>query len=95
MSAFSSISDYRITEHARSEMDRRQISEIDIAQVLFAPGQTEKVRDGRLVFQALVAAGEPERTYLLRVFVDVDCEPPAVVTAYRTGKIAKYWREES
>jgi len=76
-------------------MDRRQITEMDIAQVLFAPGQIEEVRGGRVVFQSLVMFGKPERTYLLRVFVDVDCKPPAVVTAYRTSKIDKYWREES
>ena len=68
---------------------------MDIAQVLLAPGQIEEVRDGRLVFQSIVTVIESERPYLLRVFVDVECEPPAVVTVYRTSKIAKYWREES
>jgi hypothetical protein len=36
----------------------------------------------------------PARVYLVRVFVDVDREPPEVVTAYRTSKLAKYWRAE-
>jgi len=36
--------------------------------------------------------GFPPKTYLLRVFVDVDREPPAVVTIYLTSKIKKYWR---
>jgi len=31
----------------------------------------------------------------VRVFVDVDRRPAEVVTAYRTSKIGKYWREES
>jgi hypothetical protein len=30
----------------------------------------------------------------VRVFVDVDRAPPEVVTAYRTSKLAKYWRAE-
>jgi hypothetical protein len=38
--------------------------------------------------------GRPARVYLVRVFVDVDREPPEVVTAYRTSKLAKYWRAE-
>jgi hypothetical protein len=36
--------------------------------------------------------GEPEQEYLIRVFVDVDCDPAEVVTVYRTTKIEKYWR---
>jgi hypothetical protein len=88
------IRDYRITEHARSEMDRRGISEMDIASVLFAPGQVEEVREGRVVLQSLVMFGESEPEYLLRIFVDVDCSPPAVVTTYRTSKIDKYWRND-
>ena len=27
-----------------------------------------------------------------RVFVDVDRDPPEVVTVYRTSKLEKYWR---
>jgi hypothetical protein len=32
--------------------------------------------------------------YLVRVFVDIDRQPPMVVKAYRTGKLEKYWKEE-
>jgi hypothetical protein len=32
--------------------------------------------------------------YLVRVFVDIDRTPAEVVTAYRTGKVFKYWRAE-
>jgi hypothetical protein len=39
--------------------------------------------------------GAPVRVYLLRVFVDIDRRPAEVVTAYRTSRIEKYWREES
>lgn len=35
------------------------------------------------------------RIYLVRVFVDIDRVPPEVVTAYRTSKIEKYWRDEA
>jgi hypothetical protein len=34
-----------------------------------------------------------DKVYLVRVSVDVDREPPAVVTAYRTRKVEKYWRD--
>jgi len=35
------------------------------------------------------------RTFLFRVFVDVERRPAEVVTAYRTSKVAKYWRSQS
>jgi hypothetical protein len=37
---------------------------------------------------------EPPKMYLVRAFVDIDRKPAEVVTAYRTSKISKYWREE-
>ncbi len=93
MSEISSITKYRLTDHARLEMERRRITKAEIAQVLSVPEQTEIVRPGRAVYQSRVEFGEPPKTYLLRVFVDIDRQPPEVVTAYRTSKIEKYWRE--
>lgn len=84
-----------MTDHAKAEMTRRQISEADVAQVLLAPEQSVSVRPGREVYQTRVEAGTPQKTYLLRVFVDVDRHPPEVVTAYRTSKISKYWRTDT
>ncbi|MGB9889856.1 MAG: hypothetical protein ACPLTQ_09335 [Anaerolineae bacterium] len=48
-----------------------------------------------IVYQSRLQSGEPLRTYLLRVFVDLERFPPEVVTVYRTSKVAKYWREEA
>ncbi len=76
-------------------MIRRQIAEEDVARVLAAPEQTQTIRQGREVYQARLLSGEPPKLYLLRVFVDTDCFPPEVVIAYRTSKIAKYWRPEA
>ncbi len=95
MSEMSSITEYRLTDHARLEMERRQITEAEVAQALAAPEQTEEVRPGRVVCQSWVEHGKPVRTYLLRVFVDVDRQPAEVVTVYRTSRIEKYWREET
>jgi hypothetical protein len=71
-------------------MERRGISEAEIARVLSSPEQTEVVRPGRVVFQSREEFGEPSQIYLLRVFVDVDRRPAEVVTAYRTSRIEKY-----
>ena len=89
-----SIVRYHLTDHAQLEMERRHITEAEVAQVLSLPEQTEIVRPGRMVYQARCEQGEPSKTYLLRVFVDIDRQPPEVVTAYRTSKIEKYWRDE-
>lgn len=86
------ITRYRLTAHAQAEMARRQIGEADVARVLSAPEQAGYVREGRAVYQSRIEACEPPQTYLLRVFVDIDREPPEVVTVYRTRKIEKYWR---
>lgn len=66
------ITEYRLTDHAKFEMERRQITETEIAQVLYPPEQAEIMRPGRAVCQSRVELGEPSNTYLLRVFVDID-----------------------
>jgi hypothetical protein len=87
--------EYRLTDHARFEMERRGISEADVVQVLSAPEQSDLVRPGRIVYQSRIEPEEPGKIYLLRVFVDVDRRPAEVVTAYRTSKVEKYWKSGS
>jgi len=81
---------YVIKDHARFEIQRRSITEEQVRQLLMAPQQTQEERPGRWVYQPRIMLGQ--REYLIRVFVDVDRDPAEVVTAYRTSKIAKYWR---
>jgi Domain of unknown function (DUF4258) len=89
-----SITTYRLTDHARLEITRRQISEAEVESVLAAPEQSECVRAGRGVYQSRIELGEPLKTYLLRVVVDVDRQSAEVVTVYRSSKVQKYWRSE-
>jgi hypothetical protein len=63
-----------------------------VAVAIFAEGALG--RNLTNVYQSRIEAGKPPQKYLLRVFVDVDREPPDVVTAYRTSKIDKYWRAD-
>jgi len=84
------IDNYLITSHAAFEMLRRRIEERVVRQVLAAPEQRHAVRAGRDVLQSRIAFSG--KTYLLRVFVDIDRDPAEVVTVYRTSRIAKYWR---
>ena len=92
MRSLEPILDFVFTEHALTEMARREIAEEDVKDVLANPEQTELVRDGRAVYQARRMLNDPPKTYLLRVFIDIDPKPPYVVTVYRTSKIEKYWR---
>ena len=92
MPRLEAIYDFEFTDHALTEMARRQISEEDVKAVLTKPEQTEMVREGRAVYQSRLEMGEPPKTFLLRVFVDIDPRPPYIVTVYRTSKIEKYWR---
>ncbi len=86
------ITPYRLTDHAQTEMARRHIPVADVTHVLAAPEQMEVIRPGRVVYQARMTRGTTATTYLLRVFLDIDRQPPDVVTVYRTSKIAKYWK---
>jgi len=90
MEAATPITTYRLTDHAQTEMARRHIAVADVAHVLATPEHAEVVRPGRVVYQARVTWGPTATTYLLRVFLDIDLQPPAVVTVYRTSKLAKY-----
>ncbi len=92
MPSIEPISDFVFTDHALNEMARREIIQEDVRAVLSNPEQMEIVREGRAVYQARRVRGQPPKTYILRVFVDIDRKPPYVVTVYRTSKIEKYWR---
>lgn len=83
---------YRIKDHARFEMSRRQISEKHVRLVLTAPQQMIDSGGGRRIYQSKLRLPESGKEYLLRVVVDMDPKPPEVVTVYRTSKISKYWR---
>jgi hypothetical protein len=55
------ITTYRLTDHARFEMTRRQISEAEVESVLAAPEQTDGVREGRAVYQSRIELGVSHR----------------------------------
>jgi hypothetical protein len=51
-----------------------------------------EVRAGRVVAQSIRRQGPDDRVYLLRVIIDMWPEGPEVVTTYKTGRIAEYWK---
>ena len=86
------IAGFIVTEHAARQIARRSLAREDVARVLVRPDERLAVRLGREVWQSVLSPDPAGRVYLLRVVVDVDREPPEIVTAYRTSKVAKYRR---
>ena len=86
------VTDYIITDHAATELKRRGLSIEVIDRVLRNPEQRLEVRPGRVVVQSRVQQSGSQS--LVRVFVDIERAPAEVVTAYRTSKVLKYWRDD-
>ena len=86
---------FRLSTHAEWEMTRRGIRRELVEAVMDQPEQrlVDESRAGRWIYQSRLAF-EDGKIYLVRVVVDEDEEPPAIVTAYRTCKIEKYWSVE-
>jgi hypothetical protein len=79
----------RISAHAHFQLRRRGIRRADIIAVIRKPGQVLASMKGREIYQSKI--GRAGRL-LLRVVVKEDAKRYLVVTAYKTRKIAKYWR---
>lgn len=80
----------RISGHARFEMKRRGITPAMVEATIRSPGQVIPSVKGREIYQSLI--GRNGRL-LLRVIVKEDENAYHVVTAYKTSRIKKYWRE--
>jgi uncharacterized DUF497 family protein len=83
---------YRLSQHARQELERRGISLAQLESVLNHPQQVVPDRKGRTVYQSQIDRGDGKMV-LLRVIVVGDADDVLVVTAYRTIRVQKYWRQ--
>jgi hypothetical protein len=70
-------------------MARRGITADEVVQTVRHPGQVVPSVEGREVYQSVI--GRAGRL-LLRVVVKEAAGTYHVVTAYKTSKVAKYWR---
>ena len=92
MTVAEGIAQFVLTPHALGQMERRGLTQEEVAPVVRQPQQRWHVRPGRDVLQSRFEPGASGGDYLVRVIVDVDASPAEVVTAYRTSKVDKYWR---
>ena len=81
---------FRLTDHAEKGILERGVTREQVLSVLDRPEQVVDVPKGRKIYQSRVELND--KMYLVRVIIDPSEDPAVVVTAYRTSKVAKYWR---
>ena len=84
--------DFKLSMHAREEMQRRNIPPGVVESVLNHPQQILSIQAGKKIYQSKVDFGTGKE-YLVRIVMNDAVAPPIVVTLYRTSKIDKYWRQ--
>jgi hypothetical protein len=83
--------DVKITDHAQFEIDRRQLSEEMIIDVVLGPEQVMELQKGRRIYQSKYLDWHMKKEMLLRVVCEERNNLLLIITAYRTSKIDKYW----
>lgn len=81
------------TDHALEQVARRRLSRDLVEETLRAADRVVPSGvEGRSVAEKKYrdASG---RLYLLRVVFERDAERAVVITAYRTSRLSKYWRD--
>jgi hypothetical protein len=87
--------DIVISDHARFEMARRQLSEEMVKSVAQNPQQIVKLKKERRVYQNKYYDSSEDKEMLLRVICEERHNLLFVVTVYKTSKVEKYWSKES
>ena len=85
---------YRLTEHAKEEIIRRQIPINMLEDVISNPQAILPAANNRKCYQA-VYAFKNQKKYLIRIIVEEKNEQLLIITGYKTSKIGKYIKEES
>jgi hypothetical protein len=79
---------HSLSRHAAEQIRERGLNEADVLAVANQPGQI--VIEGNATFHQSVIQIESHPPFLLRILVNP--ETNIIITAYRTSKINKYWR---
>lgn len=82
---------YELSKHVQRELVGRRIPLSVVEAIMDAPEQKIPETPNVLCYQSKVEISG--KLYLVRVMVNEIATPPKVITAYRTTKIAKYWKE--
>ena len=82
------------TEHALFEMKRREIAKEHIQAAIENPEQLIDEYSGRLCFQNKYFDEIENNEMILRVIAEKSKDDYVIITAYKTSKIKKYWKQE-
>lgn len=78
-----------LSDHAKFEMERREIPEKAVEMVFEGPEQKIMLTSGREIWQNKIIMEGKE--YVLRLIMETQPELK-IITVYRSSKIKKYWR---
>lgn len=87
--------DVIVSEHARFEITRRQLSAERVRNTVQNPQQVIKLKRERTAYQSKYYDATEGREMPLRVICEERHGQFFVVTAYKTSKVEKYWVEEA
>ncbi|MDH7577530.1 MAG: DUF4258 domain-containing protein [Bacillota bacterium] len=82
----------RFTAHAEKQLVVRRLSKDLVLEALFALDQVIQQETGISIYQRRYTGDGKE--YLVQVVVRLEGSTQVVLTAYRTSKIQKYWRDD-
>jgi hypothetical protein len=82
---------FRFSNHALEEMEKRKVPLSFVEAVLENPQQTFQQDEEITIYQSQIDFGTG-KLYLLRVFINITIDPAVIVTVYRTSQIKKHWR---
>ena len=81
---------FKFSNHALEEMQRRKIPISLVESVLQHPQQTLQQNEEITIYQSQLDF-DTDKLYLIRVFINITRNPAIIVTVYRTSQIQKYW----
>jgi hypothetical protein len=85
---------FRISKHAREQMEERDISEETVNEIMENPDQTIPEDEDKLIYQSIKEFKSDQKSYLVRIFINIVKIPWLIITIYKTSKIKKYWKDE-
>ncbi len=83
---------FKFSNHAMEEMQRRKIPISIVEAVLKDPQQILEQSKDITIYQSQLDF-DTDKLYLIRVFINTTLDPAIIVTAYRTSQIQKYWSQ--
>ncbi len=88
------MANFRISKHAREQMEERGISEDMVNEIMENPDQTIAEDEDKLIYQSIREFNSEQKSYLVRIFINILKIPWLIITVYKTSKIKKYWKDE-